>query len=816
MGDDLGRGGHFRDVGWDVVTNETTACEQLCTRAWRSSSCRSWSTCLEAHDVKGDGAEMREDASMVASADSSAEEEERRARVDDNVADVVQEDVEFLPGGEGNVLLRIEFMTPEEIRRSVVFVHLALLASLGCIVTFHVYAVRRGDKVLIDMQYQYASIGVSGTCFAVLVLVFLRQVLAWKETKRRKLVWADKQKKQFRIAILCYLLSIASSVAYVVRAAYAVSRQCNSPNTLSIITVYLNWLVLYTFMLIFTQLAFKHLLVKKGNRYTAQEHFLAYRLTHWLLFAAILSLITAMLVVGLDQYSKNGELSWGETCRLLKEGVSVGCTDAAAVVRLQNAMVAMVASFFALFVLYILLAWLRLQRCSWLDHRDKNVTLRYLFLHTLTVFMVFFAAIAVSIWATSDDCARIVSFSAGLLGDILSIAAWSIVFGYMFTPKAGVGGHQHFRQSVLMKFLWEECSIGSEIYYCNNPTTRTVNVGYGPRTTLEDQPVFVFETAGNLLFFSALVYLDENSLIDNFEQAVKTAMSAYDLQEYKVFHDPELQVKAIVAWSSKEVVVVFRGTKERANIKSDVMAWRTVHPRMPCYGTTAIGRWWRKPLIHYGFWRSFASNNIGDRVVRLVFSLVVAGKGDLKVRLTGHSLGGALAILCAYEVARGCKSFLSTEQIVCYTFGAPRVGNKYAAREFERLVPVLWNVVNNVDMVVFSGKLFKMYNHPGLRVLIDSKGDILVRPSVLELALRHFFFTERIRDHLLRNYFYSMLEVCRRRPVLRESLMQRGRAFQKFKKVFQRIDESDRRGSHAATSLIVESEGEESEDEDIV
>jgi len=157
------------------------------------------------------------------------------------------------------------------------------------------------------------------------------------------------------------------------------------------------------------------------------------------------------------------------------------------------------------------------------------------------------------------------------------------------------------------------------------------------------------------------------------------------------------------------------------------------------------------------------------------------------------------------------------EQIICYTFGAPRVGNKYAAREFERLVPALWNVVNNVDMVVFSGKLFKMYNHPGLRVLIDSKGDILVRPSVLELALRHFFFTERIRDHLLRNYFFSMLEVCRRRPVLRERLMQQGRAFKKFKKVFQSMDKRDRRDSHNATSATTEfEEEEESEGEDIV
>eukprot|EP00963_Diacronema_lutheri_P004856 scaffold360_cov374-Pavlova_lutheri.AAC.73 len=808
------------------MDDESTTAKNRTKKAWKKSAKDGRTTYVLPHPsvaarggnavLEVDEAVAQEVVSVGRPSDTMMEQDkQRRARVDENVADVVREDAEFLPGGEGQVLLRIEYMTQEEIKRSVAFVHLALFASLGCIVAFHVYATRRGNEVLVDMQFQYASIGIAGACFVILVSVLLRQILVWNELKRRKLVWADRQIKQFRIAVFCYLLSISSSVAYVTRAAYSVSKGCNSPSTLSSITVYINWLILFTFMLIFTDLAFRHILVKRGNGYAVQAHPFAYRWAHLLLYAAISAIVTALLVVSLVRYNENNGKSWEETCDLVKEGAFVSCGDTTAVLRLQNAMVAMVAAFFSLFVLYILLAWLRLRRCSWLDHRDKNVTLRYLFLHTLTVYMVFFVAVAVSVWGSVDDCERIVSFYAGLLGDILSIAAWSVVYGYMFTPKSGVGGQHHFRQSVLMKFLWAECGIGSEIYYCDNLSTRTIDIGYGPKKTLEHQPVFVFETAGNLLLFSSLVYLDERSSREEFDIALRTAMSAYDLKEHKVFHDPVLQVRAIVAWSSKEIVVVFRGTKERANITSDIMAWRTAHPRMPCSGGTALNRWWKKPLIHYGFWRSFASNNIGDHVVRLVYSLVVAGQGNLNVRLTGHSLGGALAILCAYEVARGCKSFLSTNQIMCYTFGAPRVGNKYAAREFERLVPDLWNVVNNVDVVVFSGKLFALYSHPGLRVLIDSKGDILVRPSVLEVALRHFFFTERLRDHLLRNYFYSMLEVCKRRPVLRNSLMQKGRAFPKFRKVFLYIDKSDLMNTQFASDTGSEFE-EDSEDEDIV
>lgn len=37
-------------------------------------------------------------------------------------------------------------------------------------------------------------------------------------------------------------------------------------------------------------------------------------------------------------------------------------------------------------------------------------------------------------------------------------------------------------------------------------------------------------------------------------------------------------------------------------------------------------------------------------------------------RLAGHSLGGALATLAAYDIAKAFPSF----EVSCYTFGAPR------------------------------------------------------------------------------------------------------------------------------------------------
>ena len=63
---------------------------------------------------------------------------------------------------------------------------------------------------------------------------------------------------------------------------------------------------------------------------------------------------------------------------------------------------------------------------------------------------------------------------------------------------------------------------------------------------------------------------------------------------------------------------------------------------------------------------------------------------DRPLWVTGHSLGGALALLAAWRLQR---SFLTVHEIV--TFGAPMIGNDAAARAFEQ---------------EFAGKIFRYVN----------------------------------------------------------------------------------------------------------
>ncbi len=41
----------------------------------------------------------------------------------------------------------------------------------------------------------------------------------------------------------------------------------------------------------------------------------------------------------------------------------------------------------------------------------------------------------------------------------------------------------------------------------------------------------------------------------------------------------------------------------------------------------------------------------------------------------------------------------------CYTFGAPRVGNRAWARQYNQAVPDTWHIINSDDVVTSAGKV---------------------------------------------------------------------------------------------------------------
>ena len=79
----------------------------------------------------------------------------------------------------------------------------------------------------------------------------------------------------------------------------------------------------------------------------------------------------------------------------------------------------------------------------------------------------------------------------------------------------------------------------------------------------------------------------------------------------------------------------------------------------------------------------------------LSFCLDINGsKFQILLLGAGHSLGGALATLAAFDIQRCCPC-LKAMDISCYTFGAPRVGNHAWAKLYDATVQDTWVMLNN-------------------------------------------------------------------------------------------------------------------------
>jgi hypothetical protein len=124
----------------------------------------------------------------------------------------------------------------------------------------------------------------------------------------------------------------------------------------------------------------------------------------------------------------------------------------------------------------------------------------------------------------------------------------------------------------------------------------------------------------------------------------------------------------------KLIVLVFRGTE---SLTDGIVDIRLKHGRSPCAKSSSRAR------VHSGFAAAYRSMRgaVRGTVVELLARGcgLAAGEQFERVVVCGHSLGGALATLCASDLAGylGAKCAVSS-----YTFGSPRVGNAVFASEY--------------------------------------------------------------------------------------------------------------------------------------
>lgn len=281
----------------------------------------------------------------------------------------------------------------------------------------------------------------------------------------------------------------------------------------------------------------------------------------------------------------------------------------------------------------------------------------------------------------------------GLTPMQIVMTAVVIAQGFLSVPKRP---GRAILQVWLQEFAWKEVDID----FIRRQRTSSLPTGSWEGFCMDCEPLFCMEYAIKLLYWSFLAYEQEEVPQSPFKS--KKAIELFSLSNFDVVWEPKLNTKAIVGWSKDKVVIAFRGTTSMSNLMSDVQIWRVRHPTGE--GKLLLGT---APMVHRGFHRAYTAYKFNSRVLRCVESILNRCMNEQKQELveqggysqkpvdvfvTGHSLGGALAMLCAYEVATSGPCAAYDLDIKCYTYGAPRVGNHAWAKLYNAQVPDTWQV----------------------------------------------------------------------------------------------------------------------------
>ena len=198
----------------------------------------------------------------------------------------------------------------------------------------------------------------------------------------------------------------------------------------------------------------------------------------------------------------------------------------------------------------------------------------------------------------------------------------------------------------------------------------------------------------------------QNSTSENKNKILKAALRAggFELAKGRPIHEPSTDTQAFVAVRREEggtgfAVLCFRGTQQLRDWVTNINC-ETQPISDPNGDAGIVGN------MHKGFHDAYKSveESIADRL---------GGTEDLPLYITGHSLGGALAVVATW--------YQSSQRLAaCYTFGAPKVGDDQLQGRFK--TPI-YRVVNAADPVPFvppSGTFLD-----GLKVLVRLLGTFL-------------------------------------------------------------------------------------------
>ena len=173
------------------------------------------------------------------------------------------------------------------------------------------------------------------------------------------------------------------------------------------------------------------------------------------------------------------------------------------------------------------------------------------------------------------------------------------------------------------------------------------------------------------------------------------------------------------------LTIVFRGSDSKKDWTFNLDFCKKVIP----YGNIKS-----KIKIHSGFLNAYKSKNVRNKIKEFVTDKIK------KIRLSGHSYGAALAIVCAIDLQYN----FNDKDYEVIVFGCPKVGNKFFAESYNRRIFKTLRVENVGDIIPKLPFDFMGYKHVG---------------ACLNIGRNYIFNLLNVNNHSLQEYYSNIWDV---------------------------------------------------------
>ncbi|MDR0293902.1 MAG: lipase family protein [Oscillospiraceae bacterium] len=214
-------------------------------------------------------------------------------------------------------------------------------------------------------------------------------------------------------------------------------------------------------------------------------------------------------------------------------------------------------------------------------------------------------------------------------------------------------------------------------------------------------------------------------------RTLEFSTSAYrDVQPYTphtctaMIDNPQSGVQYFLRRDGDTLWITFRGSDSPRDWKTNLSVCKKGIP----YDNTET-----KIRVHTGFLNAYKSTCVRS----LILAEITPDTHYIKI--SGHSLGAALAVLCAVDVQYNFPG----RDIEVFLFGCPRVGNRAFALSYNKRVDKTVRVENGNDIVTKVPPALWGYRHVGARLHVGA-------PRLAGLYVA--------RDHYPHRYYAGVLK----------------------------------------------------------